>query len=238
MAYHPKIDNFPAAQHPLVCKLLAVIFNERPPQPRYQLAWDVKLVLDYFENLNDDNSLLFDKDLTEKLTMLLALASAGRSSEIDAFDIRFMSLSDEVVVFHLSRLTKNRKQGSPPLEVSLRCFPHNSNLCVISCLKVYLQRVANRRKSNDETHKTQLLLGIVNPYVEVVSSTVACWLKNVDTTTFKPHSACSASTSKASAQGFSVKDILDRANWSRATTLLVPAFINISSSTMLPWQHF
>ena len=103
LAYHPKIDNFPAAQHPLVCKLLAVIFNERPPQPRYQQAWDVKLVLDKFENLNDDNSLLFDKDLTEKLTMLLALASAGRSSEIDAFDIRFMSLSDEVVVFHLSQ---------------------------------------------------------------------------------------------------------------------------------------
>ena len=72
-AYHPKSDNFPVGQHPLVCKLLAGIFNERPPQPRYQQTWDVKLVLDYFENLNDDNSLLSDKDLTEKLTMLLAL---------------------------------------------------------------------------------------------------------------------------------------------------------------------
>ena len=135
-AYHPKIDDFPVGQHPLVFKLLAGIFNERPPQPRYQQTWDVTLVLDYFENLNDDNSLLSDKDLTEKLTMLLALASAGRSSEIDAFDIRFMNLFDEVVMFHLSRLTKNRKQGSPPLEVSLRCFPHNSNLCVISCPRV------------------------------------------------------------------------------------------------------
>ena len=204
--------------------MLVGIFNERPPQTRYQQTWDVKLALDYFENLKDDNSLLSDEDLTEKLTMLLSQASARRSSEIDAFDIRFMNLSDEIVVFHLSRLTKNRKQGSPPLEISLRCFPHNSNLCVISCLKVYLQRVANRRKSNDGTHKTQLLLEIVKPYVEVVSSTVARWLKNVmsaagvNTTIFKPHLARSASTSKAAAQGFSIKDILDRANWSRATT--------------------
>ena len=33
-AYHPKIDNFPVGQHLLVCKLLAGIFNERPPQPK------------------------------------------------------------------------------------------------------------------------------------------------------------------------------------------------------------
>ena len=40
----------------------------------------------------------------------------------------------------------------------------------------------------------------------------------VDTTIFKPHSARSASTSKAADQGFSIKDILESANWSRATT--------------------
>ena len=77
---------FPVGQHPLVCKLLAGIFNERPPQPRYQQTWDVKLALDYL-SLKDDNSLLSDKNLTEKLTTLLSLASTGRSSEIDAFDI-------------------------------------------------------------------------------------------------------------------------------------------------------
>ena len=79
---------------------------------QYYLArpWWLPQALDYFENFNDDNSLLPDKYLTETLTMLLALASAGRSSEIDAFDIRFMNLSDEVVVFHLSRLTKTESR--------------------------------------------------------------------------------------------------------------------------------
>ena len=73
---------------------------------------------------------------------------------------------------------------------------------------MYLQRVANRRKSNDGIHKTQLLLSTVKPYVEVISSTVARWLKNVmsaagvDTTIFKSHSARSASTHEAAAQGF------------------------------------
>ena len=40
----------------------------------------------------------------------------------------------------------------------------------------------------------------------------------VDITIFKPHSARSASTFKAAAQGFSIEDNLERANWSRATT--------------------
>ena len=35
-ATHPPIEGYPVGQHPIVCRLLQGMFNERPPQPRYQ----------------------------------------------------------------------------------------------------------------------------------------------------------------------------------------------------------
>ena len=72
--------------------------------------------------------------------------------------------------------------------------------------------------------KGQLLLSYVNPHQPVVSSTVSGWilktlaLAGIDTATFKGHSTRSASTSKACAQGVSIKEILKRAHWSTSTT--------------------
>ena len=48
-------------QHLFVCNLLAGIFHERTPQPRYQQIWDVNLVLTYFQNSKSDNISLSDK---------------------------------------------------------------------------------------------------------------------------------------------------------------------------------
>ena len=97
-------------QHPLVCNLLAGIINERPPQPRYQQMWDVNLVLTHLQSSKPDNLSLSDKDLTEKLAMLLALTSAGSSSELDSFDVGFMQMTVSKVVFHLAKLTKEENR--------------------------------------------------------------------------------------------------------------------------------
>ena len=186
--------------------------------------WDVNLVLTHLQNSKSDNVSLSDKDLTEKLAMLLALTSAGRSSELDSFDVRFMQMTEGKVVFHLAKLTKGRKRGSCPLQAPLKTFHQNPSLCVVNCLKVHTDRTSDRRKVNGKQTKNQLLLGTVKPYVEVISSTIARWLKNVmkdagiDVSIFKGHSVRWASTSKAAAQGFSVREIMDRANWSGAST--------------------
>ena len=57
-------------------------------------------------NRQQDHIALPDKLLTQKLAMLLDVTSTGRSSDIDCFDIRFMYMTDERVVFHQARLTK------------------------------------------------------------------------------------------------------------------------------------
>ena len=40
---HDRVDGASVGQHPLVCRLLAGVFNSNPPQPRYTSVWDVKL---------------------------------------------------------------------------------------------------------------------------------------------------------------------------------------------------
>ena len=80
-------------QHDLVCRVLNACFNARPPQPRYAVTWDVDKVLSYIHSLGE-NSSLSNKCLTLKLNMLLSLASAGRSSDLRALDIPYMTMND------------------------------------------------------------------------------------------------------------------------------------------------
>ena len=46
-AYHVHIDGKSVEKQQKVFALLAGIFNQRPPQPRYVVIWDVEIVLQY-----------------------------------------------------------------------------------------------------------------------------------------------------------------------------------------------
>ena len=59
-AYHDYVDGKPVGKHARVCALLAGVFSQRPPQPRYTFAWDVEIVLVYFKtNMSDNYSQIF-----------------------------------------------------------------------------------------------------------------------------------------------------------------------------------
>ena len=75
-AYHDSLHGFPAGRSPLVCSLLSSVFNLRPPQPRYPFIWDVEKVLCYLKSLPAHKN-LSDKELTLKLTVMLALAATS-----------------------------------------------------------------------------------------------------------------------------------------------------------------
>ena len=123
-AFHKPIEGCKAGQHELVCKVLNACFNARPPQPRYVVMWDVDRVLDHMCTLGCDAN-LSEKQLTLKLSMLLALASAGRSSDLRALDLRYMTVKESCIVFELGRLTKSRKKGQCPLKLTFTAFDTN-----------------------------------------------------------------------------------------------------------------
>jgi hypothetical protein len=73
-AIHPPIDDHPVGQHPIITQIMAGVFNKRPPMPKYNKTWEVSTVLEHVKSLGPNESLTM-KELTHKLTMLLALTA-------------------------------------------------------------------------------------------------------------------------------------------------------------------
>ena len=59
------------------CALLTGVPSLGPPQSRYTFVWDVEIVLVYLKINMCDYSLLSDKDLTHKLTVLMNLINTA-----------------------------------------------------------------------------------------------------------------------------------------------------------------
>ena len=210
-AFHKPIDDVKVGQHDLVCRFLNACFNARPPQPRYVVTWNVDKVLSYIHSLGE-NSALSNKYLTLKLSMLLALASAaGRSSDLRALDIRYMTINDNSISFELGVLTKLRRKGQPHIKLMFDRFDSDPLVCVVSTISCYLDRSKAWRAGSD---KTQLFFSYIIPHREVVPCTIAGWLvelmkqSRIDTSEFRAHSTRGASTSEAKAKGLSCQEIL------------------------------
>ena len=69
-AFHEGFEGVSVGDHPRVCKLMAGISNENPPQPKFTQVWDVAVVLEHLEGLEEP---LSGKLLTLKTVMLIAL---------------------------------------------------------------------------------------------------------------------------------------------------------------------
>ena len=217
-ACHFGMNGTPIGQHSVICRLMGGIFNERPIQPRYTCTWDVDTVLKFL-NSKEDNEKLSLKDLTLKVTILIALSSACRSSEVSRLDMNFMKIDNDSIKFSIPTLTKGRRCGDPPVEIVLGKFQAQPKLDVVSCILEYVNRTQNIREG-----ETILLVSYIKPHKQVRPCTVAKWiqqimkLSGIDTSTFKAHSTRGASTSKANKQGLSVPQIMKMAKWKSECT--------------------
>ena len=86
------------------------MFNQTPPQPKYNFIWDVEVALEYLRNL-PENNLLLDKTLTFILAFLLVLTSASRASETTNLNLNYFYKSQSVYIFYLFKLTKTWSIG-------------------------------------------------------------------------------------------------------------------------------
>ena len=220
-AYHNFINGEPIGKHPKICPLLTGIFNERQPQARYTFIWNVDVVLTYIKNNMSVSSQLSEKNLTCKLTVLLALSSALRASSIQHLNINFMAKTKSCYKFYLNKLDKSWRKCKAPPAFTYQEYTPNESLYVVRTLDEYIARTERWRSAEEHS---QLLLSFIYPEKPVVSCTISGWLKTIlmksgiDTSNFKAHSTRSASTSKAGLQGASIEDILKRESWSNKST--------------------
>lgn len=162
-------------------------------------------------NLLEDKFLTL-KQLSYKVTRLMSLTSAGRSSEICKLDTEFTNVEQEKIVFTVTELTKTRKVFDKPLQMTFHIH-RESKLNVRDCILSYLEKTKNLREN-----ESKLLISFMKPHKSVKPCTAAGWLKNmlkeagIDTEVFKPHSTGGASTSKAHKFGLSLQQIMNKAN--------------------------
>ena len=217
-AFHPEIEGRKVGQHPTIVRVMLGMFHDRPPRPRYTETWDVDVVLRYLKGKGSPGD-LSDRDLTLKLTMLLALTTACRGAEIRVFKVSLVGDKGTEMTLATDELSKTSRPGKKPRSITVVEFRDHS-LDVVGCLRTYLERTKCWRKGDHD----QLLLSFRQPHSAVTTSSIARWLKvvmveaGIDTQKFKAHSTRGAAVSKARAQGLSVEQILERADWARAST--------------------
>lgn len=194
------------------------IFKSNPPQPRYQSTWDVQKVLTYLSSLGLAENLNL-KQLTLKLTMLIALVSAQRGQSLHLLDLDFMKEGDSMVECLLPEHIKQSRPGYTPPTILLKAYPPDASLCVYKHMKEYITRTKSLRGA-----EKKLLISHTKPHHRISRETISRWIRTVmsssgiDTDVFKPHSTRAATTSKAKAVGVPINDILSQAGWSSTRT--------------------
>ena len=116
------------------------------------------------------------------------------------------------------------KQARPGKESSLQPavispFPEDPLLCPVLCLKAYEKATGAFRGKE----KLQLFLAVNSPHNPVTTSTIARWLKQAIVAggidpQFSAHSTRGASSTAAAMNGVTIREVMERAGWSRQDT--------------------
>ena len=95
--YLPKVEGCVVGEHPDMIRFILGIKNQRPSHPRYTTTWDTDLAIKFLKGW-DVSSL---KNLTLKITMLLALITAQRAQTLSKLKISEMRECDGKLIFRI-----------------------------------------------------------------------------------------------------------------------------------------
>lgn len=209
---------------PMVSKVLKGMFMERPVMPKKVAIYDMAVVIDHMIQLPHNEDLILEM-LTKKLVTLLCFLSGQRSQSISYLFEEHMLLDDTSASFYIPKRLKTTTPTFHQEPLEFDSFPDNRKVCVIDCLKCYLNRTEGIRDSvKEEGGKISLILSYEHPHRPVKSATLARYVKTflgwagIDITVFTAHSTRAASSSKANNLGLSLKDIAKAGGWKRPST--------------------
>ena len=212
------INNVPVGQIPIICRFMKGVFNERPALPKYDVTWDVNIVLHYLKSLSPVNTIPM-KLLSHKLAMLLILLSGQRGQTVHLLDVRNMTLSQGYAKFTIGDKIKTTRPGRHVAELAFRAYAPDRRLCVHTALTAYLARTLDVRGK-----ETKLFLTLKSPHKGISRDTLRRWLRDalcnagIDLTIFSPHSTRSASTSAAAKNKIPLLTLIRAAGWHTETT--------------------
>ena len=101
--------------------------------PKLSFVWDVQIMFEYFRNLGD-NSQISDKDLSQKLLILLLLLEGQGLNSAFHFTIDGMIMSSASVTFSPKHFLKSDHN----FDVFENRAYSDPKLCVLECVKDYI----------------------------------------------------------------------------------------------------
>ena len=207
------INNQPVGKDPVIKRILKGVFEKRPSLKR-DYIWDVKIVLDYLAKIGPANRITL-KELTMKLVLLLALASAARQQTLRSIKITNIVIKNKSMKIMFTNKLKTTKPNKHLSEINLKAYP-DKRLCPIWYTQQYLKTTKKFRGK----HK-QLLLIQQKPHTPASKDTIARWIRTglnkAGIYGYTPHSTRSASTS-AMSKTTPISTILKTAGWQNAKT--------------------
>ena len=225
-SYHSLVDGVKVGEHPTLIKLLKGVFNLRPPTRTLTASWDLekvltKLRLPPFEPLTTSSIKL----LTLKTAFLVALATAGRSSDLHKLGCKEpymrLELNSGGLRFVPRRLRKQDRAGHLLKDIFVPKFTEDRKLDPVRAVRIYIKRVEDVR---GEVNSLFVTFG-AGAKKSPTSQTIANWLRQTIELTSnngpqraKAHFTRAASASKALWAGVSLDNILKAADWSSDST--------------------
>ena len=156
---------------------------------------------------------------SDNSTTVAQINKMGGTRSIGLLKVSLMQDKGTEIWFRIDGLTKTKRPSKPHITLKWAQYDEDSKLDVTRSLRTYVERTGQLRGKED-----QLFISHTKPHKAVETCTIARWLKRVmesvgiDVGKYKAHSTRAAATSRARQLGLSVEQIVERANWSRATT--------------------
>ena len=127
-----------------VVRLFNYFYKARPCLPRYQVTWDVGVVLRFLAGWHPKESLTF-KQLTLKTVMLVALTSSDRAQTLHALRRDQVEVTDDGLEFVILSHLKHTRPGSQATKVV--CVEWDApELNVADYVLYYMQRTLRFRR--------------------------------------------------------------------------------------------
>ena len=199
---HNPVEGQQLGDLPIVSRFMKGVFQLKPAVPKTCFTWSVGPVLQYLSSLEPLEKLSL-KELTFKLTMLVALASAARVHEIAALDCGSVIKKTDCWEFVLTSHVKNSRPNHPNRRLYFSRYVNNPCICVLRCLEHYTLRTASHRQHQ------QVFPSYIRPFKPVGSQTISRWicsvlgLAGVDSA-YMAHTTKSSSTSAAVEHGLPI----------------------------------
>ncbi len=158
--------------NPIVKRFMAGVFNQRPALPRYNVTWDVSVVLNYLRTQSPVRNLTL-LALAQKLAMLFLFLSGHRGQSLVLLDIRNIRITKGNLKVTFGDVMKHTRPGTHTAELTLPGYAPDRRLCIVTTYSEYVLRTKSIRRSHT------LFIGTIRPHSPVSKDTVAKRIKKV-----------------------------------------------------------